>query len=502
VSISLPGLQLVFAVFSAVAPSSKGLYVMPCACESGCVDGGALGQFAPSAVQVLTESADPNARIFPWSMPARYYQRQGRMVIYGTCLVAGTTRKGDTFSKDELERHGCTLIHGPIEAFAHSWEDGGDHWLAYPENVILDAEEVDGELQYIAGVEDAGIKKALGDKEITGVSVNTICRRVPADNLGVCQGMILNGFCLLSKDSTPASPGTNVKVWNCLRVNPRRLGTGKTCSCSKSEGKVGEKTSDNNAGNPPKPNDQVPVTAQVTGFGPAAGVVEPSIEERVKVLEETVKNSFDSVWTHFTGVDAKLDTLIATMPAMVVASVPTQEEKDKQAQKDRSQKYGIGVKDGGNVTKPGEFASIPEDQFADPVNFRYPADAEHCKAALGYFNQPDNRSQYSPEEQAKIMQKIVAACVSNGVEVSWQPNDAAYDALPEELKAKLSGYTKKTQQAGPVAATVPVDKLPPPVITVKVEEIEAIVQDRALFTPALKLRGILNLCEQKRAEVV
>jgi hypothetical protein len=131
--------------------------------------------------------------------------------------------------------------------------------------------------------------------------------------------------------------------------------------------------------------------------------------------------------------------------------VHEQEDKDKQAQIDRSQKYGIGIKQGGAVTKPGEFSSIPEDQFADPVNFRYPVDAEHCKAALGYFNQPDNRSQYSQEEQNKIMQKIVAACVANGVEVSWQPNDAAYKALPEELKAKCSGYTKESTDAEKLA---------------------------------------------------
>jgi hypothetical protein len=133
--------------------------------------------------------------------------------------------------------------------------------------------------------------------------------------------------------------------------------------------------------------------------------------------------------------------------------VHEQEDKDKQAHVDRSQKYGIGIKQGGAITKPSEFSNVPEGQFADPVNFRYPVDAEHCKAALGYFNQPDNRSQYSQEEQAKIMQKIVAACVANGIEVSWQPNDAAYKALPEELKAKCSGYTKEESPAEKLAAT-------------------------------------------------
>jgi hypothetical protein len=354
---------------------------MPCACESGCVNGGAFGYFGSSVVQVLTESADANAKIFPWSMPARYYQKPGRMVVYGTCLVAGTTRKGDTFSKEELERHGCTLIHGPIEAYAHSWDDGGNHWLSYPENVILDAEEVDGELQYIAGIDDKAIKDAIAKKEITGVSVNTICRRVAADSPGVCQGMILNGFCLLGKDSTPASPGTSVKIWNCLRATvPLRLGGGGPCTCKT------EKVDENTSKKPEETPGQK--TEDLTGHGPAAGVPEPSTEDRLKTLEQRFESFNQFVTEQFTGINARLDTLIAV--------------------------------------KTNAAAATPA--AASPA--------------------------------------------------------------------------QKTQQAGPIAASVPLDKLPAAPLNIKVEEIEAIVQDRALFTPVLKLNAILDLCQQKRTEAV
>jgi hypothetical protein len=101
----------------------------------------------------------------------------------------------------------------------------------------------------------------------------------------------------------------------------------------------------------------------------------------------------------------------------------------------------------------------------------------------------------------KILTKIVEAAVAAGMVVQYQADDSVYQGLPEGLKAKLSGYTNPAQNTQQVAATVPINSLPPPVITVKVEEIEAIVQDRRLFTPALKLREILTLCEQKRAEV-
>jgi hypothetical protein len=289
------------------------------------------------------------------------------MVIYGTCLVAGETRKGDIFSKEELSRHGCTLIHGPIESYAHSWDDGKNHWLSFPENVVLDAEEVNGELQYIASVEDKAIQEAIRSGEITGVSVNALCRRVPAGQPGMCQGMILNGFCLLGKDSVPASPGTNVRVWNSIPV-PLRLEAGET-------EKVGEKTSEKK-------------TEQVTGYGPAAGVAEPSIEDRVKTLEQSFEGFRQYVSEQFTSINASLGTLIAVT----------------------------------NSLKP----AVP----ATPV-------------------------QKTEEAQAT---------------------------------------------AGPVAATVPIAKLPPAVIAVTAEEIDAIAQDRRYFTPMLKLNAILDLVDRKRSE--
>ena len=131
--------------------------------------------------------------------------------------------------------------------------------------------------------------------------------------------------------------------------------------------------------------------------------------------------------------------------------VREQSDVEKQAQVDRSQKYGIGIKQGGNVTKPSEFASVPDDEFADPVNFKYPADKDHVQAALGYFNQPGNRVDYSAEEQAKMMAKIVGAALAAGIQVQWQANDPVYKALPVELQAKCQGYVKESTDAEKLA---------------------------------------------------
>jgi len=131
-----------------------------------------------------------------------------------------------------------------------------------------------------------------------------------------------------------------------------------------------------------------------------------------------------------------------------------QDDKDRQAQKARAEKYGISPKEGGNLTKPKEYENIPDDEFADPVNYRYPVDKDHVDAALKYFNVPDNRSAggYSHEEQVKMMTKIITAALGNGIEVSWQPEDPVYKGLPEELKKKLAGYETITKLEGQVAA--------------------------------------------------
>jgi hypothetical protein len=129
-----------------------------------------------------------------------------------------------------------------------------------------------------------------------------------------------------------------------------------------------------------------------------------------------------------------------------------EDSAEKQAQIERSQQYGIGIKDGGNVTKPEEFASIPDGDFADPVNYKYPVDAEHVQAALTYFNVPENRADYSGEEQTKILGRIVSAAVAAGIEVSYQADDAAYQALPEDVKAKLQGYEKEPSAEERLAA--------------------------------------------------
>jgi len=80
---------------------------------------------------------------------------------------------------------------------------------------------------------------------------------------------------------------------------------------------------------------------------------------------------------------------------------------DKAARAARAKKYGIAVKEGGHVTKPAQWAGVPDEQWLDPVNYRYPCpDAAQVRAAASYWGRETNRAQYTPEERAIITARL------------------------------------------------------------------------------------------------
>lgn len=96
----------------------------------------------------------------------------------------------------------------------------------------------------------------------------------------------------------------------------------------------------------------------------------------------------------------------------LMANVKEATEEDKKAQQARSKKYGIGIKPGGNVTKPADYASVADDDFADPVNYRYPlSPAARAVNAITRFNDSGNKTAggYTDAEWAKMGQRIAKA---------------------------------------------------------------------------------------------
>jgi hypothetical protein len=82
-------------------------------------------------------------------------------------------------------------------------------------------------------------------------------------------------------------------------------------------------------------------------------------------------------------------------------------DEEKEAQKKRSQKYEIAIKEGGHVTKPKEWQDVPDDQFLDPVNYRYPCpNADQTRAAASYWGREDNQAQYTTEERSIMDERL------------------------------------------------------------------------------------------------
>ncbi len=89
----------------------------------------------------------------------------------------------------------------------------------------------------------------------------------------------------------------------------------------------------------------------------------------------------------------------------------TATEEDLKAQQARAAKCGISIIKGKNVTKPSQWASVPDDDFADPTNYAYPiSDAAQAVTAFQYFNHPGQRAAggYSEADWRKIGERIMA----------------------------------------------------------------------------------------------
>jgi len=63
----------------------------------------------------------------------------------------------------------------------------------------------------------------------------------------------------------------------------------------------------------------------------------------------------------------------------------------------------------------GEYGDVT---YADPVNKKYPLDAEHIHAAIAYFSKPKNQAKYSPEERKLMWGRIRRAAKKHGVEMA------------------------------------------------------------------------------------
>lgn len=124
-------------------------------------------------------------------------------------------------------------------------------------------------------------------------------------------------------------------------------------------------------------------------------------------------------------------------------------EKARKAQEARSKRYGISVVEGGNVTKPGDFSRIADDDFGDPVNYAYPADRGHARAALGYFNRDGQREDggYSEADWAAIGKRL-ATLIGRAMDADYEYSGGKLARKKsEEVYAGLSDFTDRVRSA-------------------------------------------------------
>ncbi len=122
-------------------------------------------------------------------------------------------------------------------------------------------------------------------------------------------------------------------------------------------------------------------------------------------------------------------------------------EDDKKAQEARSKKYGIGIKEGGHVTKPSEWADVPDDEFLDPVNYRYPCpDADQTRAAAVYWARERNQAQYTQEERAIINARLDKFRKKFGIGEYRKEDNMNFREFIQKLKDLISGVEKEVEQ--------------------------------------------------------
>lgn len=127
------------------------------------------------------------------------------------------------------------------------------------------------------------------------------------------------------------------------------------------------------------------------------------------------------------------------------AAAPTGDDaKLKDQQKERASKYGIEVIEGGALTPPSD-GPKEDEQYGDPVNYKYPVgDKDHAANAHARFKQ-DAGAYKQDASKAKVYERIVRAELKFGVKPAYDPNDALDKLLPDDLKKQLEGGEKPAE---------------------------------------------------------
>lgn len=137
----------------------------------------------------------------------------------------------------------------------------------------------------------------------------------------------------------------------------------------------------------------------------------------------------------------------------------SQNDKLHEEAKKRADKYGISFKDGkGHLTPPKGKPTDPS-EYGDPVNYAYPIDKSHIKAAVSYFNHDGERDKggYSESEWSKIGHRIASAAKRlEGGDYSYKGGKIV---TPSDKKGANKSMTLEEIQKAANDAGITVDQL-------------------------------------------
>jgi cation transport regulator len=122
-------------------------------------------------------------------------------------------------------------------------------------------------------------------------------------------------------------------------------------------------------------------------------------------------------------------------------------DKLREQQKERSEKYGIATQENGHLTKPKEWEDVPESQWADPVNWKYPVhDEKRVRAAASYFAR--YKDEYDPESREVVAERIRKAKEKFGVgqEEDMSENVVQEDTVKRGLAAFFAQFSNNDEE--------------------------------------------------------
>ncbi|RLG39877.1 MAG: hypothetical protein DRN78_06145, partial [Thermoproteota archaeon] len=152
----------------------------------------------------------PQDEAFKWAKPLLKLLKEDKEAKYYKveALFPGSSMNRNVYTEEELIRAARTLIGKPVNI---------NHEVPIEGVEIIDAEFEDGAVECLLKVSRTAqyngrkITDLIDQGEILHVSIEGVCRLVKPTSQGVkCEGLILTGLALLTKDVLPGIPLTRI----------------------------------------------------------------------------------------------------------------------------------------------------------------------------------------------------------------------------------------------------------------------------------------------------